>query len=87
MTRFLDTCILVALITMGTHAQSTAGSNRVLSPTTVAYWQQHDDGDGSSSLDVLVLWRGNPGWFLRGAVVQAVAMAEATSAIGKRLTG
>jgi hypothetical protein len=48
------------------HAQPSAGSNRVLSPTTVAYWQQHDNGDGTGSLDLLVLWRGSPGWFFRG---------------------
>ena len=48
-------------------AQPSAGSNRVLSPTTVAYWQQHDNGDGTGSLDLLVLWRGSPGWFFRGA--------------------
>ena len=50
------------------HAQPSAGSNRVLSPTTVAYWQQHDNGDGTGSLDLLVLWRGSPGWFFRGGV-------------------
>jgi hypothetical protein len=49
-----------------TAAQTSAGSNRVVSPTTVAYWQQHDNGDGTGSLDLLVLWRGTPGWFLRG---------------------
>jgi hypothetical protein len=38
----------------------------VVSPTTVAYWQQHDNRDGTGSLDLLVLWRGTPGWFLRG---------------------
>src|SRR5262249_44374493 len=37
-----------------------------LSPTVVAYWQQHDNGDGTGSLDLLVLWRGAPGWFLAG---------------------
>lgn len=46
--------------------QPSAGSNRVLSPTTVAYWQQRDNGDGTGFLDVLVLWRGTPAWFLRG---------------------
>jgi len=48
------------------HIQTSAGSNRVLSPTTVAYWQQHDNGDGTGSLDLLVLWRGAPGWFFSG---------------------
>jgi hypothetical protein len=32
----------------------------------VAYWQQHDNGNGTGSLDLLVLWRGSPGWFLPG---------------------
>jgi hypothetical protein len=58
--------LAAATISPIVHAQTSAGSNRVLSPTTVAYWQQHDNGDGTGSLDVLVLWRGTPGWFLRG---------------------
>ena len=49
------------------HAQTSAGSNRVVSPTTVAYWQQHDNGDGTGSLDLLVLWRGTAGWFMGGS--------------------
>ena len=46
--------------------QTSAGSNRVISPAVVAYWQQHDTGDGTGRLDLLVLWRGTPGWFTRG---------------------
>ncbi len=56
----------VAVSVTAAHAQTSAGSNRALSPTTVAYWQQHDNGDGIGSLDLLVLWRGSPGWFFRG---------------------
>jgi hypothetical protein len=55
----------LSAIVPAVHAQPSAGSNRVLSPTTVAYWQQHDNGDGTGSLDLLVLWRGSPGWFFR----------------------
>jgi hypothetical protein len=58
--------IAVAVAISAAHAQTSAGSNRTLSPTTVAYWQQHDNGDGTGSLDLLVLWRGTPGWFFGG---------------------
>jgi hypothetical protein len=56
--------MIVALIATDASSQASAGSNRVLSPTTVAYWQQHQSSDGSGSLDLLVLWRGS--WFFRG---------------------
>jgi hypothetical protein len=32
--------------------------HRFTSPTTVAFWQQDDNGDGTGTLDLLVLWRG-----------------------------
>jgi hypothetical protein len=37
----------------------------VLSPAVVGGWFTHSDAPGSSTLDLLVLWRGSPGWFLR----------------------
>ena len=48
-------------------AQTSAGSNRVLSPAVVSYWQSRDNGDGTGVLDLLVLWRGSPAWFTRGS--------------------
>ena len=62
----LPALIAMVLAIAAARAQTPAGSNRTLSPTTVAYWQQHDNGDGTGSLDLLVLWRGSPGWFFRG---------------------
>src|SRR5437868_1960036 len=60
--------LVVAAVVGSAHAraQTSAGSNRVISPSVVAYWQQHDDADGTGRLDLLVLWRGTPGWFMRG---------------------
>ena len=49
--------LAVATTVIAVHAQTSAGSNRTLSPTTVAYWQQHNNGDGTATLDLLVLWR------------------------------
>lgn len=67
---FLRFALVVLIIAAATppvgHAQTSSGSNRVLSPTTVAYWQQHTNGDGTVSVDFLLLWRGTPGWFIRG---------------------
>lgn len=62
----IEALALVVLAAVAAHAQTSAGSNRVISPTVVAYSQQHDSGDGTNSLDLLVLWRGTPGWFMRG---------------------
>jgi len=45
--------------------QPTAASHVALSPAVVGYWQTHDNADGTGSLDLLILWRGTPGWFLR----------------------
>ena len=43
-----------------------AGVDRILSPTVVATWLAHQDEAGGAQLDLLVLWRGSPGWFLDG---------------------
>jgi hypothetical protein len=48
-------------------AQSSIGTNRVISPAVVASWQSRDLGDGTGALGFLVLWRGAPGWFMRGS--------------------
>jgi hypothetical protein len=45
---------------------TTSGVDRVLSPTVVATWISHQDESGTSQLDLLVLWRGAPGWFMQG---------------------
>jgi hypothetical protein len=43
-----------------------SSGERVLSPAVVGGWFTHSDAPGSDTLDLLVLWRGSPGWFLRG---------------------
>ncbi|HUL72481.1 MAG TPA: hypothetical protein VLT86_05230 [Vicinamibacterales bacterium] len=45
---------------------SQGASNRLLSPAVVGGWFTHRDGVGATALDLLVLWRGSPGWPLRG---------------------
>jgi hypothetical protein len=42
---------------------SGATVDRVLSPRVVANWLSHPDESGAMQLDLLVLWRGSPGWF------------------------
>ena len=39
------------------------GVDRVLSPAVVATWISHQE-TGTVQLDLLVLWRGSPGWFM-----------------------
>jgi len=41
-------------------------SDRILSPAVVGGMFTHREASGSESLDLLVLWRGSPGWHLRG---------------------
>lgn len=36
-----------------------------MSPAVVATWITEQQGDGPVELEMLILWRGNPGWFLR----------------------
>lgn len=37
----------------------------MVSPAVVATWMVRRDPNASSELDLLVLWRGSPGWFLK----------------------
>ena len=46
-------------------ADEVISSDRVLSPTTVGIYRFHRVGD-TYLLDLLVLWRGTPGWFATG---------------------
>jgi hypothetical protein len=46
--------------------QLLAATHVAVSPAVVGYWQMHDNEDGTGSVDLLILWRGTPGWFLRG---------------------
>ena len=39
--------------------------SRVVSPSVVATCIVRNKPDGASQLELLVLWRGNPGWFMR----------------------
>jgi hypothetical protein len=57
---------VLAAVPAGLRAQTSTGFNRVISPEVVAYWQSRDNGDGGGTLELLVLWRGSPGWFSRG---------------------
>jgi len=60
----LTTCIATNGALQG-QASGGSSSSRVASPTVVATYRAHDGGDGTSILDLLVLWRGSPGWFMR----------------------
>ena len=58
-------CVLTWSSRAAAQSQPSAGSNRVISPTVVAFWIERET-DGARQLDLLVLWRGSPGWFTRG---------------------
>jgi len=48
-------------------AESVEGSSgsRLVSPSVVATWIVRKEAHGTSQLELLVLWRGTPGWFMR----------------------
>ena len=43
-----------------------SSGDRILSPVVVGGWLTHSDAPGSGTLDLFVLWRGSPGWHMRG---------------------
>jgi hypothetical protein len=45
----------------------TSSATRVISPVALVTWVAHYGADGTQTLDLLVLWRGAPGWFAKGA--------------------
>lgn len=67
--RFAGAGVLLLVGLVSTDAQSVrglgGGVDRVLSPAVVATWISHRDETGAARLDLLVLWRGSPGWFIQ----------------------
>jgi hypothetical protein len=43
-----------------------SGQSNIVSPSVIENAFVHEDESGSWMLDLLVLWRGTPGWFLAG---------------------
>jgi hypothetical protein len=46
-------------------ARSSGGATQWMSPSVVATWLTRRVDAGPEQLELLVLWRGDPGWFLR----------------------
>jgi hypothetical protein len=46
---------------------ATSSGTRVISPVAVVTWVTTYGNDGIHVLDLIVLWRGSPGWFSRGS--------------------
>jgi hypothetical protein len=45
---------------------ATSSGTQVISPVAVMTWATRHGHDGVHTLDLIVLWRGAPGWFMRG---------------------
>jgi hypothetical protein len=45
----------------------TSSATQVISPVALVTWVARYGSDGVRVLDLLVVWRGSPGWFLRGS--------------------
>jgi len=48
-------------------AGGTSSATRVISPVALVSWVARYGADGGQTLDLLVLWRGAPGWFATGS--------------------
>src|SRR5918993_4787808 len=46
---------------------ATQSATQPISPVAVMTWVTRYGSDGVHTLDLLVVWRGNPGWFVRGS--------------------
>ena len=46
---------------------ATSSATQVISPVALVTWVARYGSDGARVLDLLVLWRGSPGWFMRGS--------------------
>ena len=46
---------------------ATSSGTRVISPVALVTWVSTYGNDGNQVLDLIVLWRGSPGWFSRGS--------------------
>lgn len=72
MTRVSVSVAMVALCAIAVpraqHPQDTSCGNNIVSATVVASYCAHVE-NGADHLDLLVLWRGRPGWFRRSAGV------------------
>ena len=70
------TFTLAAILSLGAAADLSAqihetashgtSTSRVASPTVVASWASHENDVNGSATTLLVLWRGTPGWFMKG---------------------
>src|SRR5918993_2609518 len=45
---------------------ATQSATQPISPVAVMTWVTRYGSDGAHSLDLLVVWRGSPGWFMQG---------------------
>jgi hypothetical protein len=45
---------------------ATSSATQVISPVALVTWVAKYGSDGVSTIDLIVLWRGMPGWFSRG---------------------
>ena len=47
--------------------KATSSATQVISPVALVTWVAWYGSDGVRVLDLLVLWRGSPGWFMKGS--------------------
>jgi hypothetical protein len=57
--------VLIVAAQVAGQGQRESGQGAV-SSSVIGWWMAHPEGAGTSALDLLILWRGTPGWLLRG---------------------
>src|SRR5688500_11061362 len=60
----------------------TSGGSRLVSPAVVATWIARTEPRGLPELELLVLWRGTPGWHLRAATSGGTSRVSSQSGGG-----
>ena len=58
----------------------TSSGSRLVSPAVVATWLVRRVPQGTRELELLVLWRGNPGWFMRAGSNESSGSVSSGSA-------
>ena len=60
-----------------------SSSSGLVSPAVVATWMVRREPNASSELDLLVLWRGSPGWFMKEGTQESSGGESSSSAGGE----
>jgi hypothetical protein len=64
--------VLIVAVQIAGQAQRESGQG-AMSSGVIGWWMTHPEDAGTSALDLLILWRGTPGWLFRAGGIGANA--------------